>query len=240
MKLIEAYNLLAADGVADNHRYFAELYKLYNFADDQPLRDYLDFIEHEPVHWMRGFPAKLVNRLGFAKPKTAVIKLLKKPAVAEALGADYVARIHDLIWNTFKREADAILQERSTKVAASRASIQVIQEGKEGKEGKECIEGDDVEEMSVGSVESAESFVFGQEPTPPLRPLITMVPSVSSSTFGGITGTTDTTDTTNTSCKQTKNDYEDRVEFLKSVLFKMSQTLPDGVADAFRLLVSRV
>ncbi len=234
MKLIEAYNLLAADGVADNHRYFAELYKLYNFADDQPLRDYLDFIEHEPVHWMRGFPAKLVNRLGFAKPKTAVIKLLKKPAVAEALGADYVARIHDLIWNTFKREADAILQERSTKVAASRANIQVIQEGKED---KECNEGDDVEEMSVGSVESAESFVFGQEPTPPLRPLITMVPSVSSSTFGGIT---ETTDTTNTSCKQTKNDYEDRVEFLKSVLFKMSQTLPDGVADAFRLLVSHV
>ncbi len=218
MKLIEAYNLLAADGVADNHRYFAELYKLYNFGDDQPLRDYLDFIEHEPVHWMRGFPAKLVNRIGFAKPKTAVVKLLKKPAVAEALGHQYVTHIHDLIWNTFKREADTILKERTT----TKATIQVIQEGKS------------VEEMSVGSLESAESFAFGHEPTPPLRPLITMSLDPAD---GSSPPTTPATPTLSTITHGNENE---RVAFLKSVLLTMSQTLPDGVADAFRLLVSRV
>jgi hypothetical protein len=147
MKLIDAYNLLVEDGITDNHRYFAEVYKLYGFADDKLLREYLDFIVHEPVHWLKGFPAKLVTKLAFSKPKTAMVKLLKKQQVIQALGSEYVTRIYETIWNTFKKEADGILEERQ------KGRIVVQKEGAHEDDG-----------LSVGSVESVETL-----PTPPLR-----------------------------------------------------------------------
>jgi hypothetical protein len=151
MKLIDAYNLLVEDGITDNHRYFAEVYKLYGFTDDKLLKDYLDFVVHEPVHWIKGFPAKLVTKLAFSKPKTAIVKLLKKQQVVQALGADYVTRIYETVWNTFKRESDGIIEERM------KGKVVVQKEG--------AYEADDgLSVGSVGSVESVETL-----PTPPLR-----------------------------------------------------------------------
>jgi hypothetical protein len=86
MKLVDAYNLLAEDGISDNCRYFSEVFKAFDFKDDDLLSDYIDFIVHEPVHWMEGFPVKLTTKTSFSKPKTAVIKLLKKGEVQTALG----------------------------------------------------------------------------------------------------------------------------------------------------------
>jgi hypothetical protein len=194
MKIGEAYNLLVEDGITDNHRYFAEVYKLYGFTDDKPLKEYLDFIEHEPVHWMRGFPSKLTTKLAFSKPKTAIIKLLKKQSVIQALGADYVDHIYDVVWNTFKKEVNTILAERG-------AAVEVQQE-----EGK----GDD--QVSVGTVETLDTL-----PTPTPRPY-----TVLKLTQDAISAP------------------EDRAEFLKDVLMRMADALPDGYADAFRLLVNRV
>lgn len=147
MKLIDAYNLLVEDGITDNHRYFAEVYKLYGFTDEKSLKEYLDFIDHEPVAWMRGFPAKLATRLAFAKPKTAIIKLLKKQSVVQALGADYITRIHDKVWSTFKNNVD---------------SLMVTRNPHEKKEAK------DMEEASVGSAETLDTIET--LPTPPLQP----------------------------------------------------------------------
>jgi hypothetical protein len=148
MKLIDAYNLLVEDGITDNHRYFAEVYKLYGFTDDKLLKEYLDFIVHEPVHWIKGFPAKLVTKLAFSKPKTAIVKLLKKQQVAQALGVEYVTRIYETIWNTFKKEADGIIEERMKgKVVVQKEGVHEADDG-----------------LSVGSVESVETL-----PTPPLR-----------------------------------------------------------------------
>lgn len=150
MKLIDAYNLLVEDGIADNHRYFAELYKLYGFTDDKLLKEYLDFIDHEPVAWMRGFPSKLTTRLAFAKPKTAIIKLLKKQSVIQALGADYIAHIHDKVWSTFKNNVDAIMATRNP------------HEKK-------------MDEVSVGSAETLDTIET--LPTPPLQPYKTFGPA---------------------------------------------------------------
>jgi hypothetical protein len=215
MKLIEAYNLLVEDGVANNHRFFSELYKHYGFDDDRMLKEYLDFIEHEPVAWLRGFPAKLTTKLAFAKPKTAVIKLLKKHAVIQALGQEYAIQLHDIVWNTFKREAEAIVTERLTNQDTQRQEdIKDM-----------CNQQDDA--FSVGSLETYESL-----PTPPMKtfktihiqqPKITIQETMEPVTF-----------------EKDKDNKDNRVEFLKSVLLKMSVTLPDGVRDAFQLLVSRV
>jgi hypothetical protein len=182
MLLSEAHTLLVEDGVADNHRYFTEMYKQFHFTDGQTLKEYLEFILHEPKLWMEGFPSKLTTKQGFAKPKTAIIKLLKKPEVARGLGTEFTAKAHDAIWKTFKLEHESILKSRTSNMAV------------------EHIEMTDLE--SVGSYEI---------PVPSVRAPILPNPII-----------------------------EDRTEFLKALLVKMSVTLPDGVSDAFRMLVERV
>jgi hypothetical protein len=112
MKLLDAYNLLVEDGILDNHRYFSEVYKLFGFRDDQTVKEYLDFIAHEPVAWLEGFPSKLTSKQTFAKPKTAIIKLLKKDEVVNVLGDTYVNKLHDSIWSAFKKEHQRILDKR--------------------------------------------------------------------------------------------------------------------------------
>jgi len=107
MKLVDATSLLGGQA-----RYFSDVYKLYDFKDDQLLKDYLDFITHEPVEWMKGFPAKLTQKGSFSRPKAAVIKLLKHADVIEVLGEPYTQSVYDVVWNTFKKHIDAILAKR--------------------------------------------------------------------------------------------------------------------------------
>jgi len=114
MDLEKAQGLLG-----ENSRYFVEVYKLYEFKETQLLKDYLDFVIHEPIEWIRGFPSKLRAKGSFAKPKAALIKLLKRPEVTADLGAAYVKKVHDIVWNTFKKHGDEILQARIQKFGAT-------------------------------------------------------------------------------------------------------------------------
>jgi len=107
MKLSDATTILGTQA-----RYFSDVYKLYEFKDEQLLKDYLDFITHEPVEWMKGFPAKLTQKGSFSRPKAAVIKLLKHADVIAALGETYTQSVYDVVWNTFKKHIDAILAMR--------------------------------------------------------------------------------------------------------------------------------
>jgi len=102
----------AASLLGDQGKYFSEVVHIYNFKDDALLKDYLDFAIHEPVEWLRGFPAKYTTKVNFGKPKTAIIKLLKQKAVIEALGEEYIKTVHDAIWVAFKQNSDAILEKR--------------------------------------------------------------------------------------------------------------------------------
>lgn len=107
MKLVDATQILETQG-----REFSEIYKLYNFKDDTDLKDYLDFIAHEPVEWMKGFPARWVTKNSFGRPKTALVKLLKMEKVREEYSEAYIQRIYDCVWSTFKKHADDILAHR--------------------------------------------------------------------------------------------------------------------------------
>jgi hypothetical protein len=102
----------AAALLGANERYFTVVYEGFKFKDESTLSDYIDFILHEPVEWIKGFPLKLRTRASFAKPKAAVIKLLKAAAVLEALGVTYCSKAHDVVWDTFKKHADDILDAR--------------------------------------------------------------------------------------------------------------------------------
>lgn len=108
-------NLADATGLLGNQaRYFSDVYKLFDFKDDQVLKDYLDFVIHEPVDWMKGFPARFTQKGSFSRPKAAVIKLLKHPNVIQVLGKEYTQKVYDIVWNTFKQNVDAILEKRHT------------------------------------------------------------------------------------------------------------------------------
>lgn len=107
MKLCEAAVLCEG-----NNRAFTEVYKIYNYKDDDMLRAYTDFVIHEPVEWMRGFPAAWKSSTMFSKPRAAFHRLLRAPAVISELGEAYCTQVHDVIWNAFKNHMNSILEKR--------------------------------------------------------------------------------------------------------------------------------
>ena len=159
-------NLSHATELLENHgRYFSEPYKLFNFTDEAFLKDYLDFVVHEPLEWFRGLPGKLVTRGSFAKPKAALIKLLKHSEVVAELEAAYIQKVHDAVWNTFKNHADANVEKRiaAHKAGGGSAGDSVApsvleQIAEEGGVHNTFVGGDDVE--SVHSVK-LERVVMG-------------------------------------------------------------------------------
>ena len=124
MKLTDASALCEA-----NARAFAEVYKIYNYKDEDDLRAYCDFVTHEPVEWMRGFPAAWKSVGLFSKPRAAFHRLLRASAVVEELGAEYCENVHTVIWNAFKGHMDAILEKRAgaaKKPAAAAAATESV------------------------------------------------------------------------------------------------------------------
>jgi hypothetical protein len=163
MKLSEATLLLESHG-----RDFSEIYKLYNFKDDNDVKDYLDFIMHEPVEWMKGFPARWVTKGSFGRPKTALVKLLKLDKIREEYTDAYTQRVYDCVWTTFKKHADDILAHRMQQntiidngIRSSRGSI--VELGGGGSALHESGMGSPVHKLTHtddgenGSIEDAES-----------------------------------------------------------------------------------
>ena len=107
MLLKDASPLLGA-----NERYFTVVYEAFKYKGEDLLRTYIDFIVREPVEWIRGFPLKLRTHASFAKPKAAIIKLLKTANVLEDLGAEYCSNAHDVVWDMFKKHGEDILKAR--------------------------------------------------------------------------------------------------------------------------------
>jgi hypothetical protein len=113
MKISDAVLLLEAV----HGRVFTEVYKAFDYADGADLRDYLDFVVHEPAEWMRGFPAKWRTAATFYKPRAAFHKLLKHATIVEDLGVEYCDRIHDVVWRAFKTHGPDILKKRGCATA---------------------------------------------------------------------------------------------------------------------------
>jgi hypothetical protein len=116
--------------LGSNERYFTVVYMALKYKGEDLLRTYIDFIVREPVEWIRNFPLKLRTRASFAKPKAAIIKLLKTGNVLEALGAEYCSNAHDIVWDTFKKHSEDILNARiATGGGAAPEENELIPEG---------------------------------------------------------------------------------------------------------------
>lgn len=112
MNLLEAQKKLAEDGVSDHYRYFTDTYRIHDFKEETLLKEYIDFIIHEPLLWLQLFPAKLKSKPAFSKPKTAILKLLRDSGVIAILGAEYCDKAHDLIDKTYKLHHTEIVAKR--------------------------------------------------------------------------------------------------------------------------------
>ena len=137
MKLEDAYKL-----VASHQRVIADIAKHYNWKDDADLKDYTDFILHEPLQWMNGYPVKYSDPSNFAKPKTAMVKLMKHVDVQEEYGEDYANKVRDAIWYAYKQSTKekpvtpllATTEEAGKKTSGPRLTI---------------VEGDEFEAASI-------------------------------------------------------------------------------------------
>jgi hypothetical protein len=116
--------------LGSNERYFTVVYEAFKYKGEDLLRTYIDFIVREPVEWIRGFPLKLKTHASFAKPKAAIIKLLKTGNVLEALGAEYCSSAHDVVWDTFKKHGEDILKARQATGGVVAEENELISEGK--------------------------------------------------------------------------------------------------------------
>jgi hypothetical protein len=117
--------------LGSNERYFTVVYEAFKYKNEDLLRTYIDFIVREPVEWIRGFPLKLKTSASFAKPKAAIIKLLKTGNVLEALGAEYCSSAHDVVWDTFKKHGADILKARQATGGGVAEENELIAEGGE-------------------------------------------------------------------------------------------------------------
>ena len=115
--------------LGSNERYFTVVYEAFKYKGEDLLRTYIDFIVREPVEWIRGFPLKLRTHASFAKPKAAIIKLLKTGNVLEALGAEYCSSAHDVVWDTFKKHGEDILKARQATGGVVAEKNELISEG---------------------------------------------------------------------------------------------------------------
>jgi hypothetical protein len=110
-----------------NNRAFAEVYKIYNFKDEDDLRAYCDFVIHEPAEWMSGFPSAWKSSTMFSKPRAAFHRLLRAPTVVSELGETYCEQVHGVVWNAFKNHMAGILEKRGT----TAGSVEAANEDKE-------------------------------------------------------------------------------------------------------------
>ena len=115
--------------LGSNERYFTVVYEAFKYKGEDLLRTYIDYNVREPVEWKRGFPLKLRTRASFAKPKAAIIKLLKTGNVLEALGAEYCSSAHDVVWDMFKKHGDDILNARLLVTGGVEANELIPEEG---------------------------------------------------------------------------------------------------------------
>jgi hypothetical protein len=141
MKLSDATLLLG-----EQSRYFSEAYKQFSFKDDQELKDYLDFIMHEPVEWLKGLPGKLKTKNTLSRPKTALVKLLKLPSVKQDLTEVYVDQVYSTIWQAFKKNIDKILETRNKTHSAN-----IVEQLAEPLQEEDVV----AEELSTDNVEGA-------------------------------------------------------------------------------------
>lgn len=89
-------------------RSFMEVANIYKYGEDELIGDYLDFVLHEPIEWLRGFPKKWTTEADYHKVRTGFRKILKLQSVIDALGKDKCESMSREIWDIFKHISEML------------------------------------------------------------------------------------------------------------------------------------
>lgn len=94
--------------------YFQKQIRIFNLNTTSPLKDYLDFINSDPVHWFNSLPTDLQSKSAFHKYKEPIYKLLKHTKIHELYGKDYCDTIINNMKQAFITTCQSLIDQRKT------------------------------------------------------------------------------------------------------------------------------
>lgn len=92
--------------------YFQKQCRIFNLNSTSPLKDYLDFINSDPVHWFNSLPTDLQSKSAFHKYKEPIYKLLKHTKIHELYGNDYCDTIINNMKQAFITTCQSLIDDR--------------------------------------------------------------------------------------------------------------------------------
>lgn len=97
MNLKEAFLLLGSQG-----RCLLEIAKHYHFKEENDIKDFIEFVKHDPNEWFSGFPSRFRGEKS-SVVKTAFVKLMKNTQLKEVVGPELCDETRSAVWNTYKQ-----------------------------------------------------------------------------------------------------------------------------------------
>lgn len=110
LTLGQAYELLLCPNQKSNDipLKFKETYEHFGYKHDDLLTRFVNLIYDEPIAWLNALPDKYKSVSSLAKPKTAVLNLLKKEEVKHAVGEALCTDACNKLDAAFKANKDKI------------------------------------------------------------------------------------------------------------------------------------
>jgi hypothetical protein len=102
--------------------YFKKQIVLFKVEHTSQLKDYLDFINNDPVHWLSSLPDDLTCKSAFHKYKEPIYKLIKHTKLHEDYGENYCVNLMNNIKQAFTINCQDIIDKRKN----SKKPVEII------------------------------------------------------------------------------------------------------------------
>lgn len=112
MDIQEAYTFIENNFTKKNLQTFKKQTALFKVEPTTKLKEYLDFIHNDPVHWLSSFPDDLTCKSAFHQYKEPIYKLLKDAKLHEDYGENYCINLMNTIKQAFKINCQDIIDNR--------------------------------------------------------------------------------------------------------------------------------
>jgi len=112
MDIQETYTFIENNFTQKNLKTFKKQIALFKVEPTDKLKEYLDFILNDPVHWLSSFPDDLTCKSAFHQYKEPIYKLLKDAKLHEDYGENYCVNLMNTIKQAFKINCQDIIDNR--------------------------------------------------------------------------------------------------------------------------------
>jgi hypothetical protein len=112
MDIQETYTFIEKHFTQKNLKTFKKQTALFKVEPATKLKEYLDFIYNDPVHWLSSFPDDLTCKSAFHQYKEPIYKLLKDAKLHEDYGENYCVNLMNNIKQAFTTNCQDIIDNR--------------------------------------------------------------------------------------------------------------------------------